>query len=153
MTAVDIAERTARTRAFALLFLAALTSGVMVLVRTGHGTDFMQGLWFGLLLGCTLNLLPIKRWLRPNSDVMRLLDDEGATANRQLACTIGFWAAVVVALGLQLFCHFHPAIGGEEVGQYVATAGIVSAMLAFAILELRGGHPLRLARAARTPKI
>jgi hypothetical protein len=84
MTAVDVAERRARYRAFGFLFLAALTCAVMVFVRTGRGTDFTQGLWFGLLLGCVLNLLPIKRWLRPRSEVMRLLDDEGTRANRQL---------------------------------------------------------------------
>jgi hypothetical protein len=140
MTTVDIAERKARYRAFGFLFLAALTCAVMVLVRSGHGTDFTQGLWLGLLLGCALNLLPIKRWLRPNSDVVRLLDDEGTRANRQLSCTIGFWAAVMAALAFQLAAHFNPAIGAEEVGQYVATAGIVSAMLAFATLELRAAR-------------
>ena len=140
MTAVDIAERKARFRAFGFLFLAALTCAVMILVRSGRGTDFTQGLWLGLLLGCALNLLPIKRWLRPNSDVVRLLDDEGTRANRQLSCTIGFWAAVIVALAFQLFSHFSPAIEAEEVGQYVATAGIVSAMIAFAILELRAAR-------------
>jgi hypothetical protein len=140
MTAVDIAERKARFRAFGFLFLAVLTCAVMVLVRSGRGTDFTQGLWLGLLLGCALNLLPIKRWLRPNSDVVRLLDDEGTRANRQLSCTIGFWAAVVVALIFQLASHFDSAIGAEEVGQYVATAGIVSAMVALAILELRAAR-------------
>ena len=140
MTAVDIAERTARVRAFGLLFLAALTCAVMVLVRTGSGSDFMQGLWLGLLVGCALNLMPVKRWLRPNSAVIRLLEDEGARENRRLACTIGFWAAVVVALVFQLASHFDAAIGAQEVGQYVATAGIVSAMLAFAILELRAAR-------------
>jgi len=140
MTAVDIAERKARFRAFGFLFLAGLTCAVMIIVRSGRGTDFTQGLWLGLLLGCALNLLPIKRWLRPNSDVVRLLDDEGVRANRQLSCTVGFWAAVVVALAFQLASHFNAAIGAEEVGQYVATAGIVSAMVAFAILELRAAR-------------
>lgn len=140
MTAVDIAERKARFRAFGFLFLAVLTCAVMVLVRSGRGTDFTQGLWLGLLLGCALNLLPIKRWLRPNSDVARLLDDEGTRANRQLSCTLGFWAAIVTALAFQFMSHFNPAIGAEEVGQYVATAGIVSAMVAFSILELRAAR-------------
>ena len=140
MTAVDIAERKARFRAFGFLFLATLTCAVMVFVRIGRGTDFTQGLWLGLLLGCALNLLPIKRWLRPNSDVVRLLDDEGTRVNRQLSCTVGFWAAVGVALVLQLASHFNSAIGAEEVGQYVATAGIVSAMAVFAILELRAAR-------------
>lgn len=140
MTAIDLAERKARLRALGLLFLAALTSAVMILVRNGFAADFMQGLWFGLLVGCALNLLPIKRWLRPNSDVMRLLEDEGTRANRRLSCTIGFWAAIATALLYQLASHFDHAIGGEEVGQLVATAGIVCAMVAFAVLELRAAR-------------
>lgn len=140
MTVVEVAERNARLRAYGFLFLAALTCAVMVLVRMGRGTDFTQGLWLGLLVGCALNLLPIKRWLRPHSDVVRLLDDEGARANRQLACTIGFWAAVAVALAFQLAGHFNPGIAAEEAGQLVATAGIVCAITAFAILELRAAR-------------
>jgi hypothetical protein len=140
MTVVEVAERKARFRAFGFLFLAALTCAVMILVRTGRGTDFTQGLWLGLLVGCALNLLPIKRWLRPNSDVVKLLDDEGARANRLLSCTIGFWAAVLVALVFQLTSHFNPGIGAEEVGQFVATAGIVCAMVAFAVFELRAAR-------------
>src|SRR5215212_5666820 len=98
MTAVDVAERSARLRAIGYLFLALLTTAVMIVVRTGHGSDFIKGLWLGLLFGCALTLLPIKRWLRPNSEAVRLLDDEGAMANRQLSCTMGFWAAIMVAL-------------------------------------------------------
>lgn len=140
MTAVDIAERKARFRAFGFLFLAALTCAVMILVRTGRGTDFTQGLWLGLLVGCAVNLMPIKRWLRPNSEVMRLLDDEGTRANRQLSCTIGFWAAIAVGLLFELAAHFDGGISAEEVGQLVATAGIVCAMVAFAVLELRAAR-------------
>src|SRR6185437_13406818 len=117
-----------------------LTCAVMILVRTGRGTDFTQGLWLGLLLGCALSLLPIKRWLRPNSTVGRLLDDEGARENRRLSCTIGFWAAIAAALVFQALSHFDQAIGAEEVGQLVATAGILCAITAFAILELRGAR-------------
>jgi hypothetical protein len=140
MTAVDVAERKARLRAFGFLFLAALTCAVMVLVRMASGADFLQGLWVGLLFGCALNLLPIKRWLRPNNAVLRLLDDEGARENRSLSCTVGFWAAVAVALLFGLAAHFNRAIEAEEVGQLVATAGIVSAMVTFAILELRAAR-------------
>lgn len=127
-------------RAIGYLFLAALTCAVMIVVRTGHGTDFLHGLWLGLLFGCALTLLPLKRWLRLNSPVNRLLDDEGARAHRQLGCTIGFWAAIAVALVFQLASHFDRAITAEEVGQLVATAGILSAITVFAILELRAAR-------------
>lgn len=140
MTAVEIAERKSRFRAFAFLLLAALTCAVMIVVRTRPEVDFTQGLWLGLLVGCALNLLPIKRWLRPNSAVSRLLDDEGARENRRNSCMVGFWAAVGVALLLGLASHFNPAIEADEVGQLVATAAIVSAMVAFALLELRAGR-------------
>jgi multisubunit Na+/H+ antiporter MnhB subunit len=140
MTAVEVAERKARLRALGFLFLAALTCAVVIVVRNNPGNDFTQGLWFGLLLGCAINLLPFKRWLRPNSAVLRLLDDEGTRENRRLSCTIGFWAAVIAALVLSLAARLNPQIGGEEVGQLVTTAGIVSAMIAFAVLELRAAR-------------
>jgi hypothetical protein len=140
MTVVEVAERKARWRALGYLFLAALTCAVMILVRTGRGSDFTQGLWLGLLFGCALSLLPINRWLRPNSAVLRLLDDEGARENRRLSCTIGFWAAIAVALLFQLMSHFNRGIAAEEVGQLVATAGIVCAITVFAILELRAAR-------------
>jgi hypothetical protein len=140
MTVVEAAERKGRWRAFAFLFMAALTCAVMIWARNGGGTDFTQGLWFGLLLGCALNLLPIRRWLNPNDEVCRLLEDEGARENRRLSCTIGFWAAVIVALVFQVASHFDAGIGAEEVGQYVATAAIVSALIVFAILELRAAR-------------
>lgn len=140
MTVVEIAERKARWRAFGYLFLATFTCALMILVRTGRGGDFARGLWLGLLLGCALSLLPINRWLRPNSAVLPLLDDEGARENRRLSCTIGFWAAIAIALLFQLISHFIPGIAAEEVGQLVATAGIVCAISTFAILELRAAR-------------
>lgn len=140
MTAVEVAERKSRWRAFGFLFLAALTCAVMVLVKNGHGTDFTQGLWFGLLVGCALNLLPIKRWLRPHDAVVQLIEDEGARENRRLSCTIGFWSATALSVVIGMVSHFNGAIRAEEVGQFVATGGIVSAMLAFAILELRAAR-------------
>ncbi|HJP68732.1 MAG TPA: hypothetical protein VJ846_07505 [Sphingomicrobium sp.] len=140
MTVVDIAERKSRLRAFGLLFLAALTCAVMIVVRMNPGTDFTQGLWLGLLVGCALNLLPIKRWLKPNNDLSRILDDEGTRQNRQSSCTVGFWAGVASALFLGLTSHFDPRVGAGEVGQLVAVAAIVSAMIAFAVLELRAAR-------------
>jgi hypothetical protein len=140
MTAVEIAERKGRWRAFAFLFLAVLTCAVMVAVRNDPGNDFKQGLWIGVLVGCALNLMPIKRWLRPNSEVNRLLEDEGVTANRRFSCIVGFWAAMLVALLFSFISHFDPTLAAGAVGQIVATAGTVSAMLAFGMLELRSAR-------------
>lgn len=140
MTVVEVAERKARVRALGFLFLAVLTCAVMILVRSDPNRDFTQGLWLGVLLGCALNLLPIKRWLRPNNAVIRLLEDEGGRENRRISCTVGFWAAVTMALLLGFISHFNPSIGADEVGQIVATAAVVAAMITFAVLELRASR-------------
>ena len=140
MTVVDIAERTSRMRAFGFLFLALLTCAVAVLVRNNPANDFLQGLWFGLLFGCTFNLAPIKRWLRPNNAVVRLIEDEGARENRRLSCMTGFWAATIAALVLFFLSHIGAALAADAVAQIVATAGMASAMLAFGFLELRAAR-------------
>ena len=60
MTAIEVAEKKSRWRAVSFLLLAVLTLAVMVVDTSGRGTDFTQGLWFGLMLGSALNLLPWK---------------------------------------------------------------------------------------------
>ena len=140
MTAVDIAERKGRWRAIGFLSLAALTVAVTVAATTGGSGDFIQGLWFGLIVGSALNLLPIKRWLRPNDAVIRLLEDEGVRENRRLSCTAGFWAAMISVIALVLASRFTGAVSKHGFGQLVATAGMVSAMVTFGILELRAAR-------------
>ena len=48
--------------------------------------------------------------------------------------------ALAVALLLALAWRFDPAIAADEVGQVVATAAIASAMVVFAMLELRAAR-------------
>jgi multisubunit Na+/H+ antiporter MnhB subunit len=140
MAAVDIAERTSRVRAVIFLFFALLISAAMVVALKNPRSDFTQGLWFGLLFGCTLNLAPIKRWLRPNNAVVRLIEDEGARENRRLSCVVGFWAATIAAMILFLASRSDVAIGADALAQIVTTAGMASAMLAFGLLELRAAR-------------
>lgn len=140
MTAIELAEKKSRWRAMSFLLLAVLTLAVMVYDTSGRGTDFSQGLWFGLMLGSALNLLPWKRLLRPNDEVLRLMDDEGTRENRRLSSTIGFWAAVIAALGLGLFSRYSDLVDAWLVGQLVATAAMVSAMVSFGLLELRAAR-------------
>jgi hypothetical protein len=140
MTAVEIAERKSQWRALGFLFLAALTVVVMTLVANGWGGDFVQGLWFGLAAGRAFNLLPVKRWLRPNSEVVRLLEDEGVRENRRLSCTLGFWGAIIASLGLDLVYRLSGSIDVGDFGQLIATAALVSAMVTFGLVELRGAR-------------
>jgi hypothetical protein len=138
MTAVELAERKARWRALGFLFIAALIVATMVAVSEGQGGDFVKGLWLGMVFGSTLSLLPFKRWLQPRDAVAQLLDDEGARENRRLASTAGFWAAMVTAIGFGFFTPDMPGFSAYMLGQYIATAGMVTAMLTFAFLEIRG---------------
>ena len=140
MTAVDIAERKARWRAYGFLFLAALSVVLMAFIIRGGGSDFSHGLWLGVLAGSAFNLTPVKRWLRPNSAVVRLLDDEATREYRHLSCTAGFWASAVAAIALAVVTRFVDSLTAADVAQIIATAGIASAMLAFAALELRAAR-------------
>jgi hypothetical protein len=140
MTAVDIAEAKGRWRAFGLLFLGALAIGLMVFNLRSGGTDFSQGMWLGVLAGSALNLTPVKRWVRPGNAVARLLDDESTQEHRQFACMIGFWASVIAAVILAVLTRSSSILAASEVADIVATAGIASAMLTFAALELRAAR-------------
>jgi len=140
MTAVEVAEKKSRWRAVGFLSLAVLTLTVMVVDTSGRSNDFLQGLWFGLILGSALNLLPLKRMLRPRDEVLKLMDDEGTRENRRLSSTAGFWAAVVAAMALGLYSRSSDAIDAWMVGQLVASAAMVSAMVTFGLLELRAAR-------------
>jgi hypothetical protein len=78
--------------------------------------------------------------LRPNSEVVRLLEDEGVRENRRLSCTLGFWGAIIASLGLDLVYRLSGSIDVGDFGQLIATAGIVSAMVTFGLVELRGAR-------------
>lgn len=140
MTVVEVAEKKARWRAIGFLSLAVLTLVVMVWDTSDRASDFSQGLWFGLILGSALNLLPLKRMLRPNDEVLRLMEDEGTRESRRLSSTVGFWAAIVTALVLGLYSRSSDLLDAWLMGQFVATAGMVGAMVTFGLLELRAAR-------------
>jgi hypothetical protein len=140
MTAVETAEAKARWRAYGFLVLAALSVGLMMFNIGGGGSDFTRGMWLGVLAGSAFNLMPIKRWLRPNNSVVRLLDDETTREYRQFSCTVGFWASSAAAIILAAVTRYDAALSSLDVAEIVATAAIASAMLAFAALELRAAR-------------
>ena len=139
MTAIEIAERKAKWRAYGFLFLGALSIALMALNIRG-GSDFSHGLWLGVLAGSALSLTPVKRWLRPNSAVNRLLDDETTREYRYISCTTGFWAAAVAAIVLTVVSRSVDSLSAGNVAQIIATAAMASAMVAFATLELRAAR-------------
>lgn len=131
------AEQKSRSRAISYLTLSAILAILMIAVVLGLGGDFVQGMWAGALAMCALNLLPIHRWLRPRSEVTRLMEDEVTRDYRRFSSTVGFWAAIPAAIILGFPAREGFAIDGWLMGQLVASAGVVAAMLTFGILELR----------------
>ncbi|WP_375391441.1 hypothetical protein [uncultured Sphingomonas sp.] len=139
MSTIELADRMSRARATVFLFFAAVILLALWFSFGPSGTDFFQGLWFGITLASVLNLLPIKRWLRPGSLVARLMDDEAVREHRRMSCTAGFWAATTAAFAVALIAHDAPPVSAFDAARVVATAAVVAALVSFATLELRAG--------------
>ena len=137
---IDAAERLGRTRAAAFYFFAAMIAVTLVFSFGPNGADFFQGLWLGITFAAALNLAPIKRWLRPNSLVARLLDDESVREHRRLGCSAGFWAAVASALAMALVTKSGLGVSAFDAVRVTASATVIAALVCFATLELRAAR-------------
>ena len=137
MSTIELADRLSRTRATVFLFFAGIILIDLWFSFGRGGTDFFQGLWLGITTAAAINLLPIKRWLRPGSLVARLMDDEAVREHRRMSCTAGFWAALVAALILAVIAHDAPPFSAFDAIRVVASAAVVAALTSFATLELR----------------
>ena len=104
------------------------------------GSDFLRGLWMGLTFAAGANLLPLARWLKPRSEIARLLDDDGVREHRRLSCTAGFWTAVVSSLAVAMAVELEAPLGPFDAVRMVATAAISAALVSFATLELRAAR-------------
>ena len=139
MNTIELAERTSRAWALMLYLLG----GILLLAELAGMTlmrrDFVDGLWLGIAMVCALTLLPWRRWLKPNSVLNRMLEDEAVREHRRMSCTAGFWASLVAALAVAPFAH-DAMIGSYDVARIVATAGLFAAMISFATLELRAAR-------------
>lgn len=140
MSLVQTAEAKVRARAFAMLFFALSTAGILIFDLSPLVTDFTRGLWVGLTFTSTLILLPFRRWLAPESQLQRMLDDEGTQMHRRLACMAGFWAAIIAALVLSILDAEGIAMAVDLVIRVITTAAVATALGRFALLELRAGQ-------------
>ncbi|MDQ2893689.1 MAG: hypothetical protein M3R64_11465 [Pseudomonadota bacterium] len=139
MTTVDIAERKSTLRAiFFLCFAAALL--LLLLAIFSGGPDFLNGLWAGLMLGAALNLTPVARWLKPNSAITRMLDDESTRDRRGRATTAGFWAAFAASIVLTVVARYDAAMVAYDAVRVIGTAAMMATLIAFATLELRANR-------------
>ena len=140
MTAIEMAERKGRGRAAALRVFSGVIALDLWFSFGPTEADFFRGLWLGMTLAAVLSLTPIARWLKPNSTVAQLMDDESVREHRRISCMAGFWAAVAVALVLTVVDEATPALSAFDTARVIATAAVVTAFVSFAALELRASR-------------
>ncbi|MBI0475298.1 hypothetical protein D9601_08030 [Sphingomonas sp. MA1305] len=139
MDTIELAERKSRAWALMLYVLGAVLLLSQLAGMTVMRRDFVDGFWLGVALVCALTLLPWRRWLKPDSALNRLMEDEVVREHRRMSCTAGFWASLAAALATAPFAH-DAMLASYDVSRVVATAGLFAAMISFATLELRAAR-------------
>lgn len=139
MDTIELAERKSRAWALMLYVLGAVLLLSQLAGMTVMRRDFVDGFWLGIALVCALTLLPWRRWLKPDSALNRLMEDEVVREHRRMSCTAGFWASLAAALATAPFAH-DAMLASYDVSRVVATAGLFAAMISFATLELRAAR-------------
>ncbi|MDE0878878.1 MAG: hypothetical protein OSB00_09505 [Sphingomonas bacterium] len=139
MNMIELAETKSRAWAIMLYVLGTVLLMAELVGMTMKQSDFVDGLWLGVAMVCALTLLPWRRWLHPDSELNRLLDDEVVREHRRMSCTAGFWASLIAALLTAPFAH-DAMLASYDVSRVVATAGLFAAMVSFATLELRAAR-------------
>ncbi|MGR6329105.1 hypothetical protein ACU5AX_08575 [Sphingomonas sp. XXL09] len=139
MDTIELAERKSRAWALMLYVLGAVLLLSQLAGMTVMRRDFVDGFWLGVALVCALTLLPWRRWLKPDSALNRLMEDEVVREHRRMSCTAGFWASLAAALATAPFAH-DVMLASYDVSRVVATAGLFAAMISFATLELRAAR-------------
>lgn len=140
MTVIEIVERKSRYRAASLYFFSTMSMVTLWWSMARPESDFLRGLWVGLTFAAAVNLLPLARWLKPSSEVARLLDDDGVREHRRMSCTAGFWTAVVSSLAVAISVELAAPLGPFDAVRVVATSAIAAALVSFATLELRAAR-------------
>jgi quinol-cytochrome oxidoreductase complex cytochrome b subunit len=103
---------------------------------SAHTGDRARVTGYVLWAGVLLVVLATGGNLSRSREIRAILNDEGTVANRRHALSIGFYAAVIVGLGL-FFATLFLTLSTREIVHAVLTAGIGSALFAFAALERR----------------
>ena len=137
---VELADRKSRLRARLFTVATLIFIGVQVLTHPVFGAGEYSHGWrlyawlfnIGLLLLC----LGGGGGFANSPGLRALIHDDVARANQKTACSLGFWVAMAVAIGLLAV----PALRGLtaiQFGYLVISSSASIALLAFAWLESR----------------
>ncbi|NOU04363.1 MAG: hypothetical protein HOO94_12000 [Novosphingobium sp.] len=137
---VDLADRLARRRARVLPVL-----GLFLLIQQsayfahGDGARLVDqvriGAWVAMSAVILFVLTTGGFWFR-TAPVRALLNDEGTLANRAAALSTGFISAMLSAILLYVMQGAWEFSAAEAI-HLIVTAGLVSALIRFAVLERR----------------
>jgi hypothetical protein len=138
MTDIEKAERMSRGRA-AIMALAAAVLVLNIVIQYGNAEYASAGPRGGswlLLIGLWTFILWNGGGLQPRGRIRALLNDELSLQNRSRALVLGFYAAVLLALGLYVAEWLTPVAAGDAL-KIVSAGAISAALLRYAWLEWR----------------
>jgi hypothetical protein len=138
MTDIEKVERMSRGRA-AIMTLAAAVLILNVVIQYGDaeyaGAGPRGGSW-PVLIGLWTLILWNGGGLQPRGRIRALLNDELSLQNRSRALSLGFYAAILLALACYVGAWLTPVAAGDAL-KIVSAGAISAALLRYAWLEWR----------------
>jgi hypothetical protein len=136
---IQSAEKATRARS---LLMAVMATILLAQTAIGLGDEassmtpaFRHGLW-ALMILLWLIVLATGGGLLLSRRVRSVMNDEVALANRSRAVQAGFWAAILVAIGLY-FLSLREEISVREALRILVNLSIAAALIRYAWLDLR----------------
>jgi hypothetical protein len=136
---IEKAERLGRSRSrvFFMMAMVFFVGQIPYFSSPGAERDahFRVGAWL-ILAVLMLLLVGTGGFLLKGRKVRDLLNDETSRMNRLASQAVGFWTAMVAALGLYVESMFDPVSLNAGL-HIIVTAGIGAALISFAVRERR----------------
>jgi hypothetical protein len=138
---IDVADRLSRRRsrlipAMAILFLSGQAIYAIGPHDPSRAVDQIKvAAWLAWTVAL-LFLLATGGGLFRSREVRALLDDEATRAHRGRAYAVGFWLAVLTAMGIYVLTAFDNVKPRESI-HIIITAALAGALLTFGFLEYR----------------
>jgi len=139
MDLVERAERKSRMLAITMGVMGVVVVVLLSITMWTH-VDGWRGFQAGLTAAALFYLTPFVRWLLPNKNLARLIDDERTQAHRGTSCTIGLVAAVVAAFATMAMTEGNTLLTASDAARMIMSVGVAAALLSFAALELRAAR-------------
>jgi cation transport ATPase len=132
---VELADQASRKRAIAVAIAAAVFLMIQFVTRPLPGSNPRLIMW-AVNAAALLPLLFTGGGLIQKREIRALMNDDVSRANYKSAVGIGYWTAMIVAMGLYAFVG-DSGVTAREAIYFIVTPSVGFALLAFSWLELR----------------